>query len=134
MYLVWGGLLLFGAITSFLAIGWERHRLAAGRPEQLLKIWQAHAEKRSSNPFLYFGRHMEFIVRRCFFPYALLFFALFNIMNVAFVLSAIGANLVWPIALYSVHAFAGGRSSAQEIPAASAETSTSMRQYASAQP
>jgi phosphatidylglycerophosphate synthase len=125
MYLVCGGLLLFGAITSFLALGWERHRLAPERPDQLLKIWQTHAEKRSSNPFLYFGRHTEFIVRRCFFPYALLFFALFNIMNVAFVLSAIGANLVWPIALYSSYAFAGGRSSARR---------TNMRQYAPIQP
>ena len=134
MYLVWGGMLLFGAMASFLAIGWERHRLAANRPEQLLKIWQAHAESRPSNPFLYVARHIEFIVRRCFFPYALLFFALFNIMNIAFVLSAIGANLVWPIALYSSHAFAGGRSSAPRIPKASAEARTSMRQYAPIQP
>jgi uncharacterized protein (TIRG00374 family) len=107
MYLPCGGMLLFGAIASFLAIGWERHRLAAKHPEQLLRIWQTHAERRSSNPFLYFGRHTEFIVRRCFFPYALLFFALLNIMNVAFVLSAIGANLVWPIALYSSRTFSG---------------------------
>jgi hypothetical protein len=33
-------------------------------------------------------------------------FALFNLMSVAFVLSVIGANLVWPIALYSSIAFA----------------------------
>lgn len=134
MYLVLGGLLLFGAIASFLAIGWERHRLAGDRPEQLLKIWQAHAESRPSNPFLYVARNIEFIVRRCFFPYALLFFALFNIMNVAFVLSAIGANLVWPIALYSSYAFARGRSSAPRIPKASDEPGTSMRQYAPIQP
>ena len=105
-YLVYGGLLLFGALASFLALGWERRRLASGRPEQLLKIWQTHAESRPSNPFLYFGRRLEFIVRRCFFPYALLVFALFNLMNVAFALSVIGANLVWPIALYSSLAFA----------------------------
>ena len=105
-YLVFGGLLLFGALASFLATGWGRRRLAAGRPEQLLKIWQGHAESRPSNPFLYFGRHTEFIVRRCFFPYALLVFALSNLMSVAFVLSVIGANLVWPIALYSSLAFA----------------------------
>jgi phosphatidylglycerophosphate synthase len=132
-YLVLGGMLLFGAIASFLATGWERHRLAAERPEQLLKIWQTHAESRSSNAFLYFGRHTEFIVRRCFFPYALLFFAFFNIMNVAFVLSAIGANLVWPIALYSSHAFARGRNSATAIPAASTQPRTSIRQYVPAQ-
>jgi len=133
-YMVWGGLLVFGSVASFVALGWERRRLASERPEQLLKIWQMHAESRPSNPVLYFGRHLEFMTRRCFFPYALLFFALFNIMNVAFVISAIAANLVWPIALYSSHAFARGRSSAAEIPAASAEARTSLCQYAPAEP
>jgi phosphatidylglycerophosphate synthase len=132
--LVWGGFLLFGALASFLAVGWQRRRLASGRPEQLLNIWQRHVEKRSSNPFLYAARHMEFIVRRCFFPYALVIFALLGIMKVAFILSVIGANLVWPIALYSAHAFARGRSSVPEIPEASAEAGTGMRQYAPAQP
>ncbi|HET8922478.1 MAG TPA: lysylphosphatidylglycerol synthase domain-containing protein [Candidatus Acidoferrum sp.] len=132
-YLVAGGLLLFGAIATFLATAWERHRLAVGRPEQLLKIWQGHAESRASNPFLFIGRHLEFIIRRCFFPYALLFFALFHIMNVAFFIAALGANLVWPIALYSLHAFAGGRNSATAIPAASAQPRTSIRQYVPAQ-
>jgi phosphatidylglycerophosphate synthase/choline kinase len=106
-FLALGGWLVLGAMASFFATGWGRHRLAAGRPEQLLGIWQTHAESRPSNPFLYISRHTEFIIRRCFFPYALLFFALFNIINVAFVLSAIGANLVWPIALYSSRTFAG---------------------------
>ncbi len=118
MYLVCGLLLLFGAIASFLATGWQRHRLAGERPEQMLKIWQTQAESRSSNPLLYFGRHTEFIIRRCFFPYAMLVLALLNIMNVAFVLSAIGANLVWPIALYSSHAFGRGPGSGVEVPAA----------------
>jgi uncharacterized protein (TIRG00374 family) len=115
--LVFGGLLLFGSVASLLANGWGRHRLAAERPEQLLGIWQAKAESRQSNPFLYFGRHTEFIIRRCFFPYALLFFAVFNIMNVAFILSGIGANLVWPIALYSSYTFAGTRGSTVASPA-----------------
>jgi phosphatidylglycerophosphate synthase/choline kinase len=119
-YLMLGGLLLAGAIASFLAAGWQRNRLAAGRPEQLLKIWQAHAESRRTNPFLYFGRQTEFIVRRCFFPYALLVFALFNIMNVAFIIAAIGANLVWSIALYSSRRFAAAPPSAVTSPAASA--------------
>jgi len=132
--LAWGVFLLVGALASFVAVGWQRRRLAAGRPEQLLNIWQRHAERRSSNPFLYAARHMEFMVRRCFFPYAMVVFALLGVMNVAFILSVIGANLVWPIALYSAHTFARGRSSAPEIPAASAEASTTMRQYAPAQP
>jgi len=67
------------------------------------------------------SRHTEFIIRRCFFPYALLFFALFNIINVAFVLSAIGANLVWPIALYSSRTFAGAPRAAATSSALSLE-------------
>jgi phosphatidylglycerophosphate synthase len=115
-YLVWGAVLLFGTIASFFAAGWGRHRLAAERPEQLLAIWHSHAERRPSNPLLYFGRHMEFMVRRCFFPYALLFFALFNITKVAFIFAVIGANLVWPIALYSARTFAGtARSTARPV-------------------
>jgi len=133
-YLACGGLLLFGALASFLATGWERHRLAAGRPEQLLKIWQGHAESPTSNPFLYFRRHTEFIVRRCFFPYALLFFALFNIMSVAFVLSVIGANLVWPIALYSSRAFVGTRRPAVARPEVPAEAAQGSREYATGLP
>ena len=120
-YLVWGAFLLVGAIASFVVMGWERHRMAADRPEQLLRIWQAHAESRSSNPLLYAARHMEFMVRRCFFPYALVVFALLGIMNVAFILSVIGANLVWPIALYSMSTFVGARTAALPSRAAPAE-------------
>lgn len=119
-YLVHGGLLLLGAVASFLAVGWQRHRLAAGRPEQLLKIWHSHADSRPSNRLLYLARHVEFMVRRCFFPYALGVFALFGIMNIAFILSVIGANLVWPISLYSSLAFARVRPSPLPSPTATA--------------
>ena len=105
-YLVWGAVLLFGAVTSFLVTGLGRHRLATGRPEQYLRIWQANAEGQQSNPILYLGRHTEFIIRRCFLPYALLFFAVLNLTWVAFILSAVGANVVWLISLYSYFAMA----------------------------
>jgi len=108
-YLVWTGLLIFGAVTSFLVTGAGRHRFAGERPEQYLKIWQAQAESRRSNPILYIGRHTEFIVRRCFLPYAFLFFAAINMMRVAFVLTAVGVNVVWLVSLYSYRAFAVNR-------------------------
>jgi hypothetical protein len=54
------------------------------------------------------GRNMEFIVRRCFMPYALLAFAALNIVNVVFFLAAIGANVTWLISLYSYGAFTLG--------------------------
>ncbi len=119
-YLVWGGLLLFGAVASFIITGLQRHRLTAGRPEQLLAVWQKQADDRRSNPFLYIGRHTEFIVRRCFMPYALLFFALLNLTQVVFVLAALGANVVWLIALYSHHTFSAIQPSTVASPNASA--------------
>jgi phosphatidylglycerophosphate synthase len=120
MYLVLAVLLLVGAVISFLVTGLGRQRLSAERPEDYLKVWQAQAESRRSNPLLYFGRYTEFIIRRSFLPYALLFFALLNITNVAFILSAVGANVVWLISLYSYLTFAVARRSLLKGSAASA--------------
>jgi len=116
-YLAWGGLLFFGAIMSFLVVGYTRQRLSGAQPEKFLAIWQKKADRRPSNPLLYLGRHTEFIIRRCFFPYALLFFAILNAINGVFFATAVIANLVWLIALYSVVTFS--RKKRYPAPAAS---------------
>ena len=100
-YLIWGGFLLLGAIASFLVVGFARHYFASSHPEQFLNVWQRKAERQKSNPLMYLARNTEFIIRRCFLPYALLAFAVFNLIRFAFIASAVGANLVWIIALYS---------------------------------
>jgi phosphatidylglycerophosphate synthase len=100
-YLAWGGLLIIGAVASFLVVGSARHRFASSHPEKFLDLWQKKADKQKRNPLMYIARQMEFIIRRCFLPYALLAFAVLNIMDIAFIASAIGANLVWIFALYS---------------------------------
>jgi len=105
IYLAWGGLLGFGAIMSFLVISFTRHRLSGSQPEKFLSTWQKKADSRPLNPLLFLGRHTEFIIRRCFFPYALLCLAIMNMTKFAFVATALGANLVWLIALYSVVTF-----------------------------
>ena len=110
-YLLWGGFLVFGAIASMLTTGLQRQRLTGGRPEQYLGMWQKQADSRSSNPFLFLGRHTEFIIRRCFLPYVFLFFALFGVMNWLLIAGALGANLVWMIALYSYLTFVPARAS-----------------------
>ncbi len=115
-YLVWGGFLLVGAVASFLAVGSARHRFASSHPEKFLALWQKKADKQKRNPLMYIARHTEFIIRRCFLPYALLAFAVLNIMHVAFIASAIGANLVWIIALYSYRVISA-RSSVVSSPA-----------------
>ena len=108
-YLVWGGLLLFGAIMSFLMTGLQRHQMTNGQPEQYLQEWHKKADSRSSNPLLYLGRHTEFIIRRCFLPYVILFFALFGVMNWFLIGATVGANVVWIVTLYSYLAFTPSR-------------------------
>lgn len=110
---LWGMMLLFGAAATMLLAWFERRRLSGKRPEQFLAVWQKKAESRSSNPLLYLGRKCEFIIRRCFLPYALLAFALLNLSWLALYMSAIGANVAWIISLYSKIAF----SSKSRVPA-----------------
>jgi len=104
-YLLWGGLLVFGATMSFIMTGLQRHQLSSGRPERYLLEWHKKADSRSSNPLLYLGRHTEFIIRRCFLPYVFLFFALFGVMNWFLIGATVGANIVWIVALYSCLTF-----------------------------
>jgi phosphatidylglycerophosphate synthase len=111
-YLVWGGLLLFGAAMSFLTTGIQRHQMTNGQPEQYLQEWHKKADSRSSNPLLYLGRHTEFIIRRCFLPYAILFFALCGVTNWFLIGATVGANIVWIVALYSYLTFTQSRTTA----------------------
>jgi phosphatidylglycerophosphate synthase len=115
-YLVWGGLLLFGAMMSFLMTGLQRHQMTNGRPERYLQEWHKKADSRSSNPLLYLGRHTEFIIRRCFLPYVILFFALFGVMNWFLIGATVGANIVWIVTLYSYLSFTPTRATALHSP------------------
>jgi phosphatidylglycerophosphate synthase len=105
VYLIWGATLLFGAIATFVFASLGRQRLSGEHPEQYLAAWQAEAASRRSNPILRLGRYTEFLVRRCFLPYALLVFALLNVTNVALCLAAVGANVAWIISLCSYVTF-----------------------------
>ncbi|MEP7364791.1 MAG: lysylphosphatidylglycerol synthase domain-containing protein [Acidobacteriota bacterium] len=111
VYRIWGAMFFFGAIASFLTIGLQRRRIAGARPEQYLSLWHGQASRRRSNPFLFLGRHAEFLTRRCCMPYLILAFALFGATYMAFIGAAVGANIVWPIALYSYFTFDPARSS-----------------------
>lgn len=115
VYLGWGGVLVAGMFLSFFVVSWLRRRMAAAQPDKFLALFQRKAEAQSSNPLLFLARNTEFIIRRCFFPYALLVAALLNIIKPVFIITAISANLVWTIALYSFFALsrnatAAGRS------------------------
>ena len=111
VYWIWGTALFFGAIATLVTTGLQRRRMAGASPEQYLSRWQAQASKRSSNPFLYLGRHTEFLIRRCCMPYLILAFAVFGATYMAFIGAAVGANIAWPIALYSYISFNPARTS-----------------------
>jgi len=115
-YLVWGGLLVFGATMSFLMTGLQRHQMTNGQPEQYLQEWHKKADSRSSNPLLYLGRHTEFIIRRCFLPYVILVFAFCGIMDWFLVGATVGANVVWIVVLYSYLSFTPTRPTALQSP------------------
>jgi len=106
--------LLFGVIASALTTGLQRHQLTSERPERYLLEWHKRADRRSSNPLLYLGRHTEFIIRRCFLPYVILWFALFGVMNWFLMGATMGANIVWIVALYSYLTFTSSRTTAQQ--------------------
>ena len=108
-FVAWGCALFVGAIITFIIAGLGRQQLSGDRPEQYLAVWQKKAESHLANPLIYVGRYTEFIVRRCFLPYALLGLALLNLTAVALYLSAIGANLAWMISLRSHLTFSSNR-------------------------
>ena len=105
VYWVWGTVLFFGAVAIFISAALQRRKMAAARPEQFLSLWQAEASRQSSNPFLFLGRHAEVLIRRCCLPYLFLAFALFGATHMAFIGAAVGANVAWPISLYSYFTF-----------------------------
>ncbi|MBV8808648.1 MAG: CDP-alcohol phosphatidyltransferase family protein [Acidobacteriaceae bacterium] len=116
VWLGWGGILFFGAVMTFLATAFSRHRLAQRRPEELLRIWQRQAETRKSNALLFIGRRTEFLVRRCFLPYALLAFAVLNLTKLVFILCAVGSNVAWIVSLYSCFVFTARKRPAVIVP------------------
>ena len=104
-FLFWGAALFVGAIMTFFIAGLGRQQLSGENPEQYLAVWHKKAEARLSNPLVYLGRYTEFMVRRCFLPYALLVLAIFNLTPATLYCSAIGANAAWLISLYTHVAF-----------------------------
>ena len=108
----WGIAVFIGALLTFISASVGRKRLSGDRPEQYLQVWQKNAESRSSGLLLRMARHTEFIVRRCFLPYFLLFIAVLNLMHAFVYMVAFGANVAWIVSLCSLIAFSGRKKSA----------------------
>ena len=94
-----------GAILTFITASIGRKRLSGRHPEKYLAVWQKKAESRSAGLLVNFGRHTEFIVRRCFLPYLILVLAVLNVMPAFLYMAAFGANVAWIVSLRSLIAF-----------------------------
>ena len=123
-FMAWGGALFVGAILTFIVAGLGRKQLSGERPEQYLAVWQKKAERHLANPLIYIGRYTEFIVRRCFLPYALLVLAILNCLPATLRLAAIGANIAWIISLRSHITFSAKRSRATPLSTSATEALT----------
>jgi phosphatidylglycerophosphate synthase len=104
----WGVAIFAGAILTFIMAGIGRKRMSGSRPEHYLEVWQKNAERRSAGLLMKLGRQTEFIVRRCFLPYLVLFLAVFNLTPLFIYMAAFGANVAWIISLRSLITFSSG--------------------------
>ncbi len=104
LYLALGGAMVFGTIMSFIVTGYQRKKFTEN-PSQLAgkvnRQWEAHAQ----NPLFRFARTCHFLVRRPVLPYYVFLFTALKMLPLVLFLTALGANLVWTISLYSNRLF-----------------------------
>lgn len=100
MWLWQGGLLLSGALLSFLVFGRQR-KLATepDKPNEYLIRIQRRLEEDAGNPFSRFARLSEFVIRKAFLSHAIPIFTILGGLKVFFFMSAFSSNLVWLLGL-----------------------------------
>jgi len=100
VWLAFGGLLLFGTVTSFFVVSYQR-KLATDpdRPNEYLGRIHRRLEADSGNLLSRFGRYTEFLIRKAAFGYWVLIFSVLGGLKIFFLLAAFGSNIVWPMAL-----------------------------------
>lgn len=101
LWLWTGFLLLFGALASFYAVGRQR-KLATDpdRPHEYRTRLHRTLEADRGNLLSRMGRKLEFLVRKPAFCHYVLLFTLFGGLKILFLLTALGANLVWILTLH----------------------------------
>ena len=100
-HLVVGGLLVFGAVMSFISLAHQRKRFSGDDPADYPNRMHRKLEENSGNLFLWFGRKAYFIARRAVLPYYMLLFCLLDFRVLFLGWSTLGANLYWIMTLYS---------------------------------
>src|SRR5262249_14271303 len=111
---IWiGTAALVGIVLSFWITVYQRTQITAKeRPEEFASRMHGLLESRRENWLVLFGRHMYFMVRRAFLPYAVLFFAIIGRISILVKSVAIGANVFWVMCIYCMIAVMQRRSMA----------------------
>lgn len=100
-HLAVGGLVVFGALMSFITMSHQRQRLSADNPADFPNRMHRKLEENSRNFFHWFGRKAYFVARRAVLPYYLVLFCLLDLRVLFLGWSALGANIYWMITLYN---------------------------------
>lgn len=101
LWLVLGGLILFGALTSFFVVSRQR-KLATDprRPEEYQIRFYRKLEEDSSNPISRSARLAQFLIKKAVLAHFVFLFSLLGALKLFFLLSTLGANLIWTLGLY----------------------------------
>ncbi len=101
LWLWLGGLVLFGAVTSFFVVAHLRKvSTEPDMPQEHFVRLCSRLEADSGNVVSRFGRLAIFSIRKAAFGHFVLVFSLLGGLKVLFLLSVLGANLVWILGLY----------------------------------
>jgi phosphatidylglycerophosphate synthase len=100
-HLTVGGLFLFGAVLSLIVQSRQRRRLSADNPADYPNRMHRKLEDNSRNLFHWFSRKAYFVARRAVLPYYMLIFCVLNLRVLFLGWSALGANILWIMTLYS---------------------------------
>ena len=100
-HLTVGGLFIFGAIMSFIVQSRQRRQLSSDNPADYPNRMHRKLEENSQNLFLWFSRKAYFVARRAVLPYYMVIFCLLNLRVLFLGWSALGANILWIMTLYS---------------------------------
>jgi len=100
-HLTVGGVFIFGAIMSFIVQSRQRRQLSSDNPADYPNRMHRKLEENSQNLFLWFSRKAYFVARRAVLPYYMLIFCLLDLRVLFLGWSALGANIIWIMTLYS---------------------------------
>lgn len=96
-----GGVLLLGALTSFVVVGKQRKLVTdPEKPQEYRARMYRRLEADKGNLVSQFGRQVEFLIRKPAICHFVILFTVFGAIKVLFLIAVFGANLVWPLVLY----------------------------------